>query len=110
EFVVGIVVDVLRHVVVNRGEQGGVGGIAAAAGDFAGVGNTAEFVVLHPKIGFENFRGGRETEQGGVAFAQSSWFDFVILLGKCKGSVDGIGAEGDRAGGESFLEKAASRR
>ena len=64
--VVGVVVDVLVHVLVDDGERLGVGPISASAGDLA-VLDAAELVVLLPEIGFEQLRGGEELENRRVA-------------------------------------------
>src|SRR6202012_3631170 len=54
DLVVGVFVDVLRHVVVNTGERGSVQGIAGAGWFFA-VLDATELVVLDPEVGFEDF-------------------------------------------------------
>jgi hypothetical protein len=50
--VVGVVVDVLGHVLVEDRERLGVGSIPASAWNLA-VLDAAELVVLLPQIGFE---------------------------------------------------------
>src|SRR5438876_11820898 len=52
DFIIGVVVDVLIHVLVQYRERLGVVWIASATWDF-GVLNAAEFVVLDPKVGLE---------------------------------------------------------
>ena len=64
--VVGVVVDVLVHVLVDDGERLGEGAIPPAARDLA-VLDAAEFVVLLPEIGFEQLCGGEELENRGVS-------------------------------------------
>ena len=64
--VVGVVVDVLVHVLVDDGERLGVRPIAASAGDLA-VLDAAELVVLLPEIGFEQLSGGEELENRSVS-------------------------------------------
>ena len=104
EFVVSIGVDILPPVVINGGEQSSISRIAAASGDFAGVGNTAEFVVLDPKISFEDFRGGNEAQQGRVAAREASAF-FVREPGRAG---DEAGARSRSARGYSVFEERAA--
>src|SRR5207237_10898438 len=54
DLIVGVVVDVLVHVLVQHRKGSGVGWISGSAGDF-GVLDAAEFVVLLPQIGFDDF-------------------------------------------------------
>jgi len=54
DLIIGVVVDVLSHVRIKDRNGLGVEWIAAAASDFAVV-DSAEFVVLDPKVGLENF-------------------------------------------------------
>jgi len=78
QFVVGVVVNVLVHVAVQlfhgigvqRVATGGRGRIVGdlrggLGGDFVVLG-AGEFLVLQPQVGFQNFRGGQETKNGGV--------------------------------------------
>ena len=60
--------SVLRKIAVKNLQFGGIGGIAASAGDLA-VLDAAEFVVLQPKIGLQSFRCGREPKECGVTLA-----------------------------------------
>ena len=53
--------DVLGHVGIQHFECGGIGGVAAAAGDFA-VLDAAQFVVLLPGVGLERLERGQETQ------------------------------------------------
>src|SRR4051812_5242304 len=64
--VVGVVVDVLVHVLVDDGERLGVGTTSTSARDLT-VLDAAELVVLLPEIGFEQLRGGEELENRSVA-------------------------------------------
>src|SRR6516162_2875377 len=52
DLIVSIVVDVLSHVCIQHREGGGVQRIASSARNFR-VRDTAEFVVLDPKVGLE---------------------------------------------------------
>ena len=52
DLIVSIIVDVLSHVCVQHREGGGVEWIAGSARNFR-VRDTAEFVVLNPKVGLE---------------------------------------------------------
>ena len=51
EFIIGVVVDVYRHVLVKDFQGRGVIWITAAAWNLAVLDST-EFVVLDPKVGF----------------------------------------------------------
>ena len=62
EFVICVVVDVLGHVHIELLNGRGVETVAAAARDFACVRDTSQLVVLHPKVGLEDLRRGREPE------------------------------------------------
>ena len=62
DLVVGIVVNVLGKVLIQYGKGGGIEGIATSAWNFA-VLNSSEFVVLYPKVGFEDFGSSGEAEQ-----------------------------------------------
>ena len=63
EFVVGIVVNVLRHIGVQHRKRGGIGWISSSTGHFA-VRNAPELVVLHPEVSLENFGCCRESKHG----------------------------------------------
>jgi len=67
ELIVGIVVDVIGHVVINRLQGFGVSFVPASAGDLV-ILNSSEFVVLLPKIGLENFGCSKESEDRNIAF------------------------------------------
>src|SRR5438034_3600721 len=54
DLIVGVVVDVLVHVLVQHRKGSGIGWISGSAGDF-GILDSAEFVVLLPQIGFDDF-------------------------------------------------------
>src|SRR6266436_5348414 len=59
--IVSVVVDVLVHVLVQHRERPGVGRIPGPAGDFV-VLDSAEFVVLLPQIGLDDFCCRQESE------------------------------------------------
>src|SRR5262249_17277720 len=69
DLVVGVVVDILRKIVVDRFQLFGVLGISGSAGDLV-ILNSAQLVVLNPEIGLENFRSRSKAQQSSVAFAQ----------------------------------------
>jgi hypothetical protein len=69
DLVVGVVVDVLIHVLVQHRHGLGVGWAAAAAGDLT-VLDAGELVVLLPEIGLDELRCGQELENRGVALGQ----------------------------------------
>ena len=66
KFIVGVVMNVLTIVVINRGECSGIERVAASTGNFV-ILDAGKFVVLHPKICFQNFRGGGEPKQCGIS-------------------------------------------
>ena len=52
DLIIGVVMDVVSHFILNKLQGLGVGFIATAAWDFV-VLDAAEFVVLDPKVGLE---------------------------------------------------------
>src|SRR5713101_4365199 len=66
ELIIGVVVDVLGHVRIQHLNGSRVRWIATSARDLAGVRDASEFIVLHPKVGLEDFRRSRKPEQCGV--------------------------------------------
>ena len=66
DLIIRVVVDVHGHVRIKDLNGLGVECIAAAASDFAVV-DSAEFVVLDPKVGLEYFQRRWETEQGRIS-------------------------------------------
>jgi hypothetical protein len=71
DLVVGVVVDVLIHVLVQYSHSVVVGGVAAAAGDFA-VLDARQLVVLLPHIGLEDLGGSQEAKNRRVAFGKAA--------------------------------------
>src|SRR5579863_602924 len=67
QLVVGVVVNVLRHVAVENLQRSLVIGAAAADARLFGVLDSTEFGVLDPQIAFKNFRGRQKAEDGNVA-------------------------------------------
>ncbi len=66
EFVLGVVVNVLRHVTVDLRQQIDIRLVSAPCRLFRVV-NAAELVVLLPKIGFEDFERRKEAENADVS-------------------------------------------
>ena len=62
EFIIRVVVDVHGHVLIKDCKGIGVGWIASSVWFFA-VLDSAEFVVLDPKVGLKYFRRRSEPEQ-----------------------------------------------
>jgi len=52
DLILGVVVDVVSHFILNNLQGLGIGWIAMTAWDFV-VWDAAEFVVLNPKVGLE---------------------------------------------------------
>lgn len=71
EFVVRIVMDVLRHVAVEIVQCIGVRFTPRTSRNFV-VLNTTQFVILLPQIRFYDFRGGKEFKNGRVAWGQTT--------------------------------------
>src|SRR5881275_516366 len=68
--VVGVVVDVLSHVLVQHRESRGIGRVAASTRYFA-VLDPAKLVVLLPQVGLENLGRGEELQNRHVALAEA---------------------------------------
>jgi hypothetical protein len=81
ELVISVVVDILGHIRIEHFKSGGVSWIARAAVFFA-VLDASEFVVLHPKIRFEDLCGGRESEESRISFGKSSAVFLWAFMGK----------------------------
>src|SRR5438477_10525702 len=62
DLIIGVIVDVLIHVFVQRREGLGVIWVASAAWNFV-ILDAAEFVVLYPKVGLEYLQRSWEPEQ-----------------------------------------------
>ena len=71
KLILGVVVNVLIHIPIEDRKRSGVGWIPTSAWNFA-VLDSPEFVVLHPEIGLEDFRGGREPKQSGICLLYTS--------------------------------------
>ena len=97
--VVGVVVDVLVHVLVDDGERLGVGTIPAPARDLA-VLDAAELVVLLPEIGFEQLGRGEELEDRHVPAGRASPASAAGVSIKSRPR-----AEGQRSGGSPLGEE-----
>ena len=77
EFVIGIVVHVLRHVSVQHGKGVREGWIAASTRLLL-VLNSCQFVVLHPEVRLQNLRGCGEPKQGGISSRKALTLIIVI--------------------------------
>src|SRR6266542_4234785 len=106
ELVVGIVMDVLGKIVVNGLKLFLVVRIATAARNLV-ILDSCKLVVLHPKVGLENFRRCRKPEQGGVAFGELAALFFCTFLSeKLCVVAKQRGAHGcGTRGGESFFHE-----
>ena len=80
EFIVCIVVDVLGHIGVQHRKSGSVGWIPAATWNFA-VLDPPKFVVLHPKVGLQDFRCCREPKQGRISSSETAAVFFGSRFG-----------------------------
>ena len=71
ELVLGIVVNVLRHVRVENLDRSGIGHVPGSSQDPPGRGflmilDAVNLVVLLPQIGFEDFHGRKEAQNAGI--------------------------------------------
>jgi hypothetical protein len=69
DLIVGIVVNILREVFVQHFKGSSVSWIPSFPWDFV-ILDSPEFVVLYPKIGFEDVDCCRQPEQRGVSLSQ----------------------------------------
>ncbi len=79
KLIVGIVVNVLGKIVVDGFKLFGVHMISASAW-YLVVLDACEFVVLHPKISLEYFRGCRKPEQGCISLGEPALVIVPLLL------------------------------
>src|SRR6266536_5563237 len=96
--IIGVVVDVVLHFILNNLQGVRVGFIATAARNFV-VLNAAEFVVLDPKVGFECFQRRREPKQCRVSGRKAN----TCLSGSDaaqQSRANGSCSQGDRFGQE----------
>jgi hypothetical protein len=71
--IIGIIVDVYGHVLIENFQCGRVGWVAATAWDFA-ILHAGKFIVLDPKVGLEYLKRCRESKQGCVSGCQGIRF------------------------------------
>ena len=69
ELILGVVVDVLRHVFVEHFQRRGVRRTAASARNLA-VLDAAELVVLLPEVGLQDLRGRQKPQDRGIGLAE----------------------------------------
>ena len=79
--ILGVVVDVYIHILIEHFQCFGVGWISSSASFFA-VLNSSEFVILDPEIGLQDFRRRREPEKGGIAGCDWVVVIALVLLAK----------------------------
>ena len=97
DLVVGVVVDIDGKVRIEHLQRCGVGWIPAAARDLV-VLDSAELVVLHPEIAFEDLGRGGETEHGRVAFGQTA---VIVVLPRSGAALSKYEPGAGDAGGQS---------
>ena len=98
DLIVGVVVDVLVHVLVQHRKGSGVGWISGSAGDF-GVLDAAEFVVLLPQIGFDDFCCRQESKNVRVSHRE------INTRARSGGISQQSGADGSCSDGERSAQK-----
>jgi hypothetical protein len=82
ELVVGVVVNILRHVTVDAVERVRIGLAAGATRQFA-VPDSSEFVVLLPQIGLEDLEGCEKAQDGDIAFREPAAFAEIVGQACC---------------------------
>jgi hypothetical protein len=71
ELILGIVVDILKHVPIHHEQSSDVGGTAASPWDFAAL-DASQFVVLLPQIALDDFDRSQEPENGHVSVCETA--------------------------------------
>ena len=66
DLIIGVVMDVISHLILNSLQRFDIGWVPMATWDFL-VLDASEFVVLNPKVGFEYFQSRWETKQRRVS-------------------------------------------
>ena len=79
EFIVGVIMDVDVHVLIEHLYRFGERRISTSAGFFA-VYDSREFVVLDPEIGLQDFRGRGKPEQSGVALIKFTIIKMIVTF------------------------------
>src|SRR5439155_23798122 len=98
EFIVGVVVDVYGHILIEDFNGIRIAWIPGSARDFV-VLDSSEFVVLNPKVGLEYFRRRCEPEQGCVSRRYTA-------TRSCRGSVGQQSRDdGSRSNSERFAQE-----
>src|ERR1041385_5700717 len=69
--IVGVVMDVVLHFILNNLQGVRVGFIATAARNFV-ILDAAEFVVLDPEVGLANLQGRQESKEGRVSVRKTA--------------------------------------
>ncbi len=82
DLVVGIVVDVLRHVPIEQLERLSISCVAACQSRELVILGTTEFGVLPPKVFFHLLKGLQKPEDRDVSLGD--WWAVVVLLAECK--------------------------
>src|SRR5258708_40088146 len=97
-----VVVNILGHVCIKKRNGSGVGGTSTSSGDFA-VLDSAEFVVLLPEIGFEDFGCGQEPKDGHITYGN----DVGALRGFGRSCQQGAAGQGCYGHAQAFEEGTA---
>src|SRR5262249_17907996 len=77
ELILSVIVNILGHVTVQILKGSCILWIPAPPRNFA-ILDSSEFVVLLPKISFEGFKGGQESENGHISFGETD----ISLMGE----------------------------
>ena len=112
ELILGIIVDLLGHVLIELLDSLLVSWNWSSARHFA-VWDARELVILDPEIGLENFDRGSKPEQGGIAFGQA-----VVVVAAAMDPCDcfwtgqerGTGREQSRACGHAAKKRSPGQR
>ncbi len=67
QLILGVVVNILRHIGIKVVQRSDIGLASSSYSRHFTVLGSAEFVVLYPQIGFEDFRRSQESQNRGVS-------------------------------------------
>ena len=79
DLIVGVIMDILVHVLIQHLHGRGIGWIPSSPWNFA-VLDAGEFVVLLPQIGFDDFCCRQESENGRVSLRKTATLILILIL------------------------------
>src|SRR5258705_3179499 len=102
DLIIGVIMDILVHVLIQLLDRRGVGRIPASPWNFA-VLDAGEFVVLLPQICFDDFCRRQESENVRVSLRKTATLILILILilrSRRGGSSQQSGADGSCSDGE----------